>query len=237
MSDSRLFTGFPQDALDFLAELKANNNKAWFEANKTRYRSAIVEPAVAFVADLGERLKTIAPSLIYDTRANGGGSLMRIYRDVRFSKDKTPYETNIGIAFWEGPHSKMGNPGFFVHIEPDYAVVYAGLYQFPKEIMTPYRGAVAAEKSGARLQAAVDAVRRAGNYEIGDESLKRVPAPYPADHPRGSLLKYSSLNAGSPKIMHDVITSPAFVDGCFDHCRKMLPLHRWLVDLFEEAAL
>ena len=124
MSDSRLFMGFPQDALDFLAELKPNNNKAWFEVNKPRYRSSIVEPAIAFVTDLGERLKTIAHAIVYDTRTNGSGSLMRVYRDTRFSKDKTPYKTNIGMAFWEGPNAKMGNPSFFVHIEPDFAVFF-----------------------------------------------------------------------------------------------------------------
>ena len=88
MSD---FEGIPEAGLHFLKELAENNNRPWFEAHKKAYQSQVEEPAVALVIALGERLKTLSPNLIYDTRTNGTGSLMRIHCDIRFSKDKTPY--------------------------------------------------------------------------------------------------------------------------------------------------
>ena len=93
------FDGFPEDALRFIYELSQNNEKTWFDANKSRYQESITANVPAFVPSLGERLKAgISPNTVYDTRANGAGSMMRIYRDVRFSRDKTPYKTNIVFA-------------------------------------------------------------------------------------------------------------------------------------------
>ena len=92
------FKGFSDAGLQFLADLRANNNREWFNEHKPIYRDEIVEPALDFIVDFGGRLRAIYPDLNFDTRTNGAGSLMRIYRDTRFSKDKTPYKTNVGIV-------------------------------------------------------------------------------------------------------------------------------------------
>ena len=93
---SRDFEGFPEDTLAFLHELSENNEKSWFDANKQRYRDNIIANVPAFVSALGERLKAgISPNIVYDTRTNGAGSMMRIYRDTRFSKDDTQSRNRV----------------------------------------------------------------------------------------------------------------------------------------------
>jgi len=99
---SKTFSGFPEEGLQFLTDLGQNNDRDWFDARKQTYTDTIVSPALAFVEALGERLQIISPHIQYDTRTNGAGSLMRIYRDTRFSADKRPYKTWVGIRFWEG---------------------------------------------------------------------------------------------------------------------------------------
>ena len=96
------FNGFPAEGIAFLRQLRENNNKEWWDANKETYVTQVQEPALALVASVGEKLKTINENIHYDLRTNGSGSLMRPYRDTRFSKDKTPYKTNVAAMWWEG---------------------------------------------------------------------------------------------------------------------------------------
>ncbi|MCA9520487.1 MAG: TIGR02453 family protein, partial [Myxococcales bacterium] len=109
---------FGDETLDFLEELSLNNNRDWFTAHKPRYESFVRDPALAFVRAMAPRLERLAPSLIADDRKMGG-SLMRIYRDTRFSKDKTPYKTNIGIHFRHKSAKDVHAPGLYVHVGLD----------------------------------------------------------------------------------------------------------------------
>ena len=158
---------------------------------------------------------------------------MRIHRDIRFSKDKSPYNTHLRLIFWEGPLKKSENPGFFFSMNGEEGILYAGMHMFPKEQLEKYRKAVLAPFSGKQLEEAVEAVRRAGKYEVGGESFKRVPAGYPPEHERADLLRYSGLYAFSPKIEKASLASAELVQICFDHCQKMAPVHHWLVQLYE----
>ena len=106
---------FSRATLKFLDELAANNNKAWFDENKPRYESLVREPALDFIEAMGPTLKTLAPHFRADLR-KGGGSLMRVFRDTRFSHDKTPYKTNIGIQFRHELGKDVHAPGFYVHL-------------------------------------------------------------------------------------------------------------------------
>ena len=107
---SNQFNGFLAAGLQFLADLEVNNEKEWFEAHKDVYQSQLLEPATNFITAVGERLQSISNQIRYDTRTNGSGSLMRIYRDTRFSKDKTPYKTAVSGMWWQGEGKKMENP-------------------------------------------------------------------------------------------------------------------------------
>ena len=122
-----IFTSFPEETIKFFLQLEGNNNRDWFTAHKQDYIDYVQQPSLAFIKTMGERLLTISPGMVYDTRTNGSGSLMRIYRDVRFSPDKTPYKNNLGIVFWEGEGKKAENPGFYFHVAPNGMGFYTGM--------------------------------------------------------------------------------------------------------------
>jgi uncharacterized protein (TIGR02453 family) len=230
MSQGPEFSGFPQQGLRFLCELEANNNREWFQAHKDEYRHYVLAPAQDLVFALGERLKGISPGIVYDTAANGSGSILRIYRDLRFSADKRPYNTYVRLVFWEGKRKKMENPSFFVRIGPDGVGVYAGIHVFQKPVLAGYRDAVVDDQLGGDLEAAIAAVRGAGDYTVGGEHYKRVPRGYEADHPRADLLRYNGLWAHTAaSIDPATITTPDLVEISLEHCRNMAPLHHWLV--------
>jgi uncharacterized protein (TIGR02453 family) len=235
MSEITPFSGFPGGALEFLTELDRNNNREWFEAHKGDYRTHLLEPAQAFVAALGERLRPLFPGITYDTRTNGGGSIMRIYRDLRFSKDKTPYNPNLRVVFWQGAGKKTENPGYFFGMDAQGAVLCGGMHTFPKSVLTAYQSAVADDMLGPELEAVLESLRSAGAYQIGGEQYKRLPAGYDPDQARADLLRYKGLFVKSPKIEPAVLVTPALVEVGFEHCRNMGALHNWLVRVNETA--
>jgi uncharacterized protein (TIGR02453 family) len=231
MNQTPAFPGFPPEALHFLRELAANNNREWFQAHKDDYLQYVLEPAQHYTLALGERLREISAGITYDTRTNGSGSILRIYRDTRFSKDKTPYNTHLRVVFWEGARKKMENPSFFVRMDPAGVGLYTGLHRFPKPVLAAYRDAVVDPELGADLSDALAAVRAAGDYTVGGEHYKRVPRGYDADHPRADLLRHDGLYAHATVAGPEVITTPSLVDACFEHLRNLAPLHLWLVRL------
>jgi uncharacterized protein (TIGR02453 family) len=233
MTEILAFSGFPPAGLQFMAELADNNNREWFNERKQVYLDHIVAPAVAFVQTAGEQLQFISPGIQFDTRTNGQGSLMRIYRDTRFSKDKTPYKTWVGLVFWEGAGKKTENPGFYFGFDTSGGRLHTGVHGFQKELLAAYREAVADDDSGAELEAALAEVAAAGPYEIGEQHYKRVPRGYDSDHPRADLLRFNSLYASSPNIEPAVLSSASLVDVVLEHCQNTLPLHRWLVKVNE----
>jgi uncharacterized protein (TIGR02453 family) len=235
MSDIQEFSGFPRQGLQFLAELGENNSREWFEAHKGEYRSSVLEPAQAFVFALGERLRLLSPQISYDTRTNGSGSIMRIYRDLRFSKDKTPYHPNLRIIFWEGGGKKTENPGFFFGMDAAGAALYGGMHTFPRPMLGAYQDAAADDDLGRQLEAALVSVGRGGDYAVGGEQYKRVPRGFDPGHSRADLLRYKGLHARSPVIEPATLTTPELVDVCFEHCRNMMPLHQWLVKVNQRA--
>lgn len=231
MKPAREFQGFSLAALTFLDELANNNTKAWFNEHKSIYDEEILAQVPAFVTALGERLQTISPALEYDTRINGAGSMMRIYRDTRFSDDKTPYKTNVAFAFWEGPRKKMENPSFGFQFGTWGAGLYAGQWVFPKDFLPRYQQAVVHPTTGPTLVEAMTQVRAAGAYVIQGDQYAKVPRGYAADHPRAELLRYKGLYVSSPQIDRSVLLTPALVDVLFAHCQKMAPVQQWLAQV------
>jgi uncharacterized protein (TIGR02453 family) len=224
------FRAFPGEAIAFYRALESSNERAWFEAHKDDYIRHVQQPAVAFVAAMGERLQTIAPGIRYDTRTNGAGSLMRIHRDTRFSRDKTPYKTNLGIIFWEGAGKKTECPGFYFHLEARMAALYCGLYQFTPGALATYRAAVADDARGSELAGIVDSLRGQG-YHIAEQGYKRVPAGYDKGHPRADLLRHTGLFAATPDLDPQMVTTEDFMETALAHWGRMAPLHHWLADV------
>lgn len=228
MTDIVPFVGFPVEGVKFLRDLRDNNNKEWFEAHKSTYRDAVQMPAQALVVALGERLRAEFPRIRYDARTNGG-SLTRIYRDIRFSADKTPYKTNIAMMFAPEGYKRMGAPGFGLQITPEQVELVTGMFSFSKPQLEQYRQAVADESQGKALIAAVAQAEAAGDYPIGGKELKRVPRGYDSDHPRAEWLKYKGLHAFSPPISLEIAYTSALIDAAMGHFKNTAPIYDWLM--------
>jgi uncharacterized protein (TIGR02453 family) len=221
------FSGFPKNGLQFLNDLSENNNRDWFEAHKSEYQSYLLEPAQAFVTALGTKLQAIA-KVHYDTRTDGRGTLMRIYRDTRFSKNKEPYKTSIGGKFWGFENNKNESPSFGFHLNANEIGLMAGMFQFSPPILQAYRDAVANDKLGSELEDILDSVISVGNYEINHEYFKRVPIGYDAKHKRSKLLRHNALYVHTKEIGPDVLETPKLVEKCFEHFNNMYPVYKWL---------
>jgi uncharacterized protein (TIGR02453 family) len=222
------FSGFPPQAVLFFKDIKENNHREWFEANKSNYLTYVQEPAVEFVIALGTRLQALSPDIQFDTATNGSGSVMRIYRDTRFSKDKTPYKDWLGIGFWGGA-KKNHHSGVYFGLSSDGGGMHVGSHEFSKEFLNAYRTAVADDKIGTALQTAVDHLSK--DFKIQGEKLKSVPKEYPSEHPRGELLKHKSLYVSAPPFTASDLHKPDLVGLCIHQFENALLIHRWMVEV------
>lgn len=237
MSQQSEFPGFSKKAVDFLAKLAKNNDKAWFEAHKDEYERYLREPSRDFVRAAAEPLMALAPGVHADPRVNR--SLFRIYRDQRRVKDGPPFKEHMGLWFWEGPGHRMSCSGFYLHIEPGSLVLAAGMPWFKKEAIHAYRQAAQHPVRGAALAKAVEEVTAKG-YGIMGKTYKRMPRGCDPEHPNAELLLHSGLYARFEEPLPPEVFTPACLDYCLARWVEMLPLHQWLVDmswgLAEEAA-
>lgn len=196
------FDGFPDDTLGFLSELTANNNKAWFNDHKPRYEALVREPALAFIECMGEGLSSISPHFRAIPK-KVGGSLMRVYRDTRFSSDKTPYKTNIGIQFRHELGKDVHAPGFYLHIAPDGCFVGAGIWHPESQTLNRIRGFMDDNPAAWRKALQVPAFAR--EFSLEGERLKRPPRGFAADHPLIEDLKrkdFIAIKTIEPTAIH-----------------------------------
>ncbi len=221
------FRGFSGEMITFFESLKKNNRKEWFDAHRKEYEQFVMEPARAFVLDMGEKLQTIAPGIRAVPKVNQ--SLFRINRDTRFSKDKRPYKTNLGIWFWEGKRKRMECPGFYFHVADGKLMLGCGMYRFSPELLRSYREEVVHKNHGKKLANVVSRVSGKG-YVIGVKHYKKVPRGFDAGHERTELLLYNGLTAMMEQEIPSELFSPAIIDHAFLGFKDMLPIHEWLRD-------
>ena len=219
------FDGFPKEFFSFFNKLKKNNSKQWFEKNRKDYESYVLNPSREFVVEMGKKLRRIAPEINAIPQINK--SLFKLNRDVRFSKDKSPYKTYMGIWLWEGSRKRMESSGFYLHVENKTILIGVGIKMFPKPLLDRFRQAVAEKKSGGELKKLVKKISGQG-YVIDGKHYKKVPRGYEADHPNADLLLYNGLTARSEEKVPDEFFSDAIIDYAYSHYRNMLPLHKWL---------
>lgn len=179
------FTGFTPATFQFFAGLVHNNERAWFEAHREDYARHVVEPALALIADLDPIVQTISPHY-RGVAKKQGGSLMRIFRDTRFSRDKTPYKTNIGIQLRHEAAADVHAPGFYLHLDLQECFLGSGTWHPEPADLLKIRQRVALRPEEYR-QALADSAA-AGLKPAGD-SLAKVPRGFAADHPLASELK------------------------------------------------
>lgn len=179
MAASR-YVAFRPETIAFLRELKANNNRDWFTEHKSRYEADVLDVALDFIQSMHDPLQSIAPRFTAIPKRMGG-SLMRVYRDTRFSKDKTPYKTNIGIQFRHEQAKDVHAPGYYVHIDPDAVFLGVGLWHPDATALAAIRERISA-KQAEWLRARDDKTFRR-HFSLGGASLSRPPRGFDKEHP------------------------------------------------------
>lgn len=163
----------------FFRDLKRNNDRDWFQKNKARYEDVVRNPLLELVSDFAPRLHKMSPHLVADPRPNGG-SLFRIYRDVRFSKDKTPYKTAAGVRFPHEDNKNVHAPGFYLHLEPGSVFAGAGIWHPESKTLRSVRDAIVADPKGYQRSLTGKAFK--AQCTLGGESLTRPPKGYDPGH-------------------------------------------------------
>jgi uncharacterized protein (TIGR02453 family) len=220
---------FGPELFSFLEDLRANNNREWFAANRHRYEEHLLEPALAFIDAFGSRLEKISPHFRADARPNGG-SLFRIYRDTRFSKDKTPYKTNLGIHFRHERAKDVNAPGYYLHIGPGEVFAGGGIWHPSTEAATRIREAIVADPE--RWRRATRTGSFAKRLELRGDSLKRVPRWADPEHPFAEDLKRKDF-FGWARVNEEDVLATGFVDEYAKICRAAAPLQQFLCDALD----
>lgn len=201
------FSGIPHAAADFYAELEQDNTTEFWAASRERYGRDVREPMAALVAELEEEF--------------GTPKVFRPQRNLRFSRDKTPYKTHQGAFVGAGPRT-----GWYAEVSADGFRVGGGTYHLEPDGLAAYRQAVAGPR-GAALQRIVDGLGEEG-WEIGGSTLRTAPRGMPRDHVRAELLRHTSVSAMRWIEDADVVTTPALVDRVREDWRRLRPLVEWL---------
>lgn len=203
-----MFTGFPETAPDFYAQLELDNTKEFWANHQDTYRREVREPMEALLADLAEEF--------------GPGKVFRPHRDVRFSADKRPYKTHQGGYVQVAPAT-----GWYAEVSAEGFRLGGGCYQMDPGTLTAYRKAVHEDRTGPQLVRIVDALRDAG-WEVTGDRLKTAPRGYPRDHPRIDLLRHRTIAVMRWFNELDVVSSPALVDRVWADWHEVGPLVDWL---------
>lgn len=218
-----------QKTLDFLRKLKKNNNKNWFEAHRGEYQealrefSACVEAIIAEIKQFDPSIKNVAP----------GDCLFRIYRDVRFARDKSPYKTNFGAFIKAGGRSSPG-AGYYLHLEPGSSMLGGGIYMPPVPVLTKIRKAILADAAPLKKILESKEFRKQFGGMDDSEKLKNPPRGIDKDHPDVELLKHKHFTV-MRKFSDQTVLGPSFLSDCKSVFRCMLPFNRYLNDAIQIA--
>ncbi|NQV27121.1 MAG: DUF2461 domain-containing protein [Rhodopirellula sp.] len=223
------FGGFPRETLQFLKTLKRNNARDWFQENKARYESAFLLPSLDFIAAMEQPLLKISPCFQAIAKKQGG-SLMRIYKDTRFAKDKTPYKTNIGIHFRHEAGCSVHAPGFYVHVEPGNCFVGAGIWRPDKQPLFQIRTAIS--ETPPEWKRARDAKSFRATFDLSGNSLKRPPAGFDNESPMMEDLKRKDF-IGVCHFNDDELTDPKFLQDVTKKFKAATPFMRFLCHSLE----
>jgi uncharacterized protein (TIGR02453 family) len=221
VADRAVFAGMPDEGLAFLEDLEERNTKEFFDANRQVFLEQVQAPFVALLDAACGRLRRSVPGL-------GQPKMFRIYRDLRFSKDKTPYKTSMSARV---THAAPGPGGleaaYYVNVGPGGMYAGGGRYHWARPELERLRAAVADPDSGEEL---ARILRRAAGkgMEAWLDPLQRMPRPYPADHPRAELLRARSLTLGRRRERGPWLLTGELLDRLVEDWRALVPLNRWL---------
>jgi uncharacterized protein (TIGR02453 family) len=215
---------FSKETFTFLEELAENNNRQWFQENKKRYEEYVKDPAICFIIDFEPLLEEISTHFNADPRPTGG-SLFRIYRDTRFSKDKSPYKTNTGIQFRHNQGKDVHAPGYYLHLEPNNVFAAVGIWHPNSATLGKIRDAIIEDPSGWKC--AVKKEPFLSKFDLSGDSLIRAPKGYDSDHPLIEDLKRKDF-IGTTSLTQIVVGKTDFPRMYAEICRAGTPLVKFL---------
>src|SRR5947207_3530875 len=219
------FEGFPESGLAFLRDLSNHNDRDWFEAHRSVWDEQIVPAMLEWCATLADRLKDVMPRLVFLPRV--GGSLYRLTRDIRFSRDKRPYKTHVAALLWEGGE-RHDAPGVYLHVSPEEVIFGGGIYAFEEARLDRWRKLLHDGISAERLEGALAAAKKAGlKLEIADK-LQRPPRGFDPDGPRAELSKYKGLTVIKRTKPGPWLHAEEALERAEAAARGYAPLHAWL---------
>ncbi len=216
------FKGFPPETLKFLRQLKRNNNREWFQAHKGTFEEKVKQPMLDLVTALGGPMQGFAPEMVTDPKR----AVFRIYRDTRFSPDKTPYKTHIAAHFTSSGAGQTAKAGLYIHLDPEEVLVAGGIYMPAAPELRLIRNHVAAHAEELR------GVLRNPKFKklfggLQGEMLTRAPKGFPADHPALDLLRYKHYVAWFER-PPAIAESPKLFSLILDAFIVLMPLIRYL---------
>ena len=214
---------FTPALFDFLRQLKRNNNRDWFQKNKARYEDDVRGPALAFIEAVGAPLRKLSPHVVADSRPVGG-SLFRINRDIRFSSDKSPYKTAVGMSFGHDRGRDRPAPGFYLQLGPGDSFAGGGIHMPETATLTKIRDSIV-NNTAAWKRIVTDPQFAPMVVNMGD-SLKRAPQGYDPDHPFVDDLKRKSFTWHA-RFSESEVCAPGFMDKYIEACRTANPFMRF----------
>jgi len=219
--------GFSPEALAFLADLRDNNNRTWFQENRDRAEEFLLGPARELVVAVGELLRRKRPEIIADPRTDR--SIYRLNRDTRFSRDKTPYKTHLAMWWWEGTEGRLECPGFYLHLTPESLGWSVGCYRFSERGLANWRSAVSEAKNAAQLRRLVKELEKSG-AAVSAPELKRMPAGLDPAHPAADLLRHKGFYTWLEEFPQPKgIFGAEAAEYIYSRFEPGLKLHGWLV--------
>lgn len=222
------FNGFSKKGIEFLEELGENNAKVWFEDNRHIWKQYINEPNIDFVEDMGETLQILVPTI--KAQAKVSGSLFKIYRDVRFSKDKTPMKSKIGLLFWQGLGHRMQSSSFYMHYDKDEYFIASGIRNFKPPLLKTYREYIKIEKNRVELHNILEDLKSKG-YLLPEPKFKRVPQGFDKNSSHIYLSLYGAMFAYKQYPIDNTFFSIEILDLSFKIYDDMRALQKWVYEM------
>jgi len=221
------FRGFKREAIQFLADLAANNDRAWFQPRKADYERLLKEPMEQLCVALSEGFAARGVPLEADPRT----SVFRIYRDTRFSKDKSPYKTHVAASFpLKGARKQMHGDGAYFHFQPGEMYMGGGMWHAEKQRLDAFRAALVKKPDKVRAAFEDPGFVKVFKEVKTEEALKRVPAGYPADHPMADMFRWKDVIFGK-RLSDAQVLSAKLPDTLADSYAAALPVLRFLATL------
>ncbi len=222
------FNGFSKKGIDFLKELAHNNTKVWFEDYKYIWEDEIKQQTIDFVEEMGETLQILVPTINYKPKV--GGSLFKIYRDVRFSKDKTPMKSKIGIIFWQGLGHRMQSSSFYLHFDKDEYFVASGIRSFKQPMLKTYREYIKNDSKRVELHQILEDIKRKG-YNLPEPKFKRIPQGFDKDSEYLYLCLFGSMFAYKQFKIDNIFYSTKIESKVFTIYDDMRHLQKWVYEM------